>query len=80
MAVFINKALLRRNIVNLSILLFLFLFALLHYIKPGLVYDHDGSFRQFGLGYKHKTVTPVWIFAIIIAILSYIIVRIMTSS
>jgi hypothetical protein len=75
MPYFINKGIIRRNRVNLSIILFFILFAFLHYIKPALVYDNDGSFRQFGLGYKHKTVTPVWLFAIVFAILSYVCIR-----
>ncbi len=68
----LNKGVLRRNKVNLSIILFILLFSLIHYIKPSLIYNYDGSFRQFGIGYKHKTVTPIWLFAIILAILSYI--------
>ena len=71
---FMNKGLMRRNRVNLAIILFLVLFAFLHYIKPALVYDNDGGFRQFGVGYRHKTVTPIWIFAIIFAILAYLFV------
>jgi hypothetical protein len=41
-------------------------------MKPAFAYDEDGSFRPFGLGYRHKTVIPVWIVSIIIAILSYL--------
>ena len=75
MGLFINKGVIRRTRVNISILLFIVLFAFLHYIKPALVYDKDGSFREFGVGYRHKTVTPIWIFAIIFAIVSYLIVN-----
>ena len=35
------------------------------------MYDNDGAFRQFGVGYKHKTVVPIWLVAIITSILSY---------
>ena len=27
-------------------------------MKPSFIYEKDGSFRQFGLGYKKKTVIP----------------------
>jgi hypothetical protein len=30
------------------------------------------SFRRFGIGYKNKTVVPIWLFAIILAILIYV--------
>lgn len=74
MKTFINKGTIRRNRVNLSILLFMTLFSIIHYVKPALIYNRDGSFRPFGVGYKHKTVTPIWLFAIILAILSYLAV------
>ena len=71
---FFNKGLIRRNKVNISIILFLVVFSFIHYLKPNIMYNYDGSFRQFGVGYKHKTVTPIWVFSIILAILCYILV------
>jgi len=67
---------LRKHKVSLAIILFLVLFMGVHYIKPKFIYDADGGFRQFGVGFKHKTVLPIWIIAIVIAILSYIITSI----
>lgn len=43
-------------------------------IKPSFIYNDDGSFRRFGLGYKSKTVVPIWFVTILIAILSYLFV------
>jgi hypothetical protein len=57
-----------------SILIFLMLFIIFHLLKPGFAYTEDGGFRQFGLGYKQKTVMPVWIVAIVLAIFSYLFV------
>lgn len=62
---------------NLSILLFIVLFSIIHYLKPGLLYNKDGSYRQFGVGYRNKTVISVWVIAIVLAILSYISVSIL---
>ena len=64
----------RIHIVNISILIFLLAFSLVHYIKPDLIYTKEGGFRQFGIGYKHKTVVPIWLVAIILAIFSYLFV------
>jgi hypothetical protein len=36
------------------------------------MYNEDGSFREFGIGYKKKTVVPAWLVAIIVAIFSYL--------
>jgi hypothetical protein len=60
--------------VNIAIFIFLLSFTLIHIIKPSLIYNKEGGFRPFGLGYKHKTVVPIWVISIIIAIFSYLAV------
>jgi hypothetical protein len=64
-----------RNKVNISIVMFVVLFALIHLTKPAILYMPDGSFRNFGVGYKNKTVLPIWVIAIVLAILCYLSVR-----
>lgn len=59
---------------SIAIVLFLILFSLLHYLKPGFAYGPNGEFRPFGLGYRNKTVLPIWTMAIALAILSYLYV------
>jgi hypothetical protein len=61
-----------KNKLPISILIFLVLFSIIHYIKPGLLYTNEGGFRQFGIGYRHKTVIPIWLVAIFLAILCYL--------
>ena len=68
------KGFVRYHKLNVTIFLFLVLFTLIHLLKPGLVYEKDGSFRDFGVGYRHKTVIPIWVVSIVLAILSYIAV------
>lgn len=63
-----------KNKLNFSILLFILMFSLLHYMKPSIIYNKKGGFREFGVGYKSKTVLPIWGFAIILAIISYLLV------
>lgn len=57
-----------------SVFLFIFLFSLVHYFKPGFLYNEEGGFRQFGLGYRHKTVIPIWLIAIVLAIFCYLFI------
>ncbi len=57
-----------------SIVIFLALFSIVHWMKPALIYNEHGGFRQFGIGYKHKTVIPIWVVSIILAILCYLVV------
>jgi hypothetical protein len=47
------------------------LMAGIHITKPALMYNDDGGFRPFGVGYRHKTIIPIWVVSIIIAILTY---------
>jgi hypothetical protein len=68
------KGFVRYYKLNVIILLFLFLFSIVHYIKPGFLYTKEGGFREFGVGYKNKTVIPIWLISIILAILSYVAV------
>lgn len=75
----VPRKLLRIYKVQFAILIFLILFSLYHYLKPGISYDLNGAFRPFGIGFKHKTVIPIWVVAIIAAILSYTFVLFLLS-
>ena len=66
------KVFIGRNKLNVSLFIFLILFFMIHYLKPSIVYDENGEFRPFGVGYRHKTVIPIWLVAIITAIFSYL--------
>jgi hypothetical protein len=68
------RAFTRNNIPLVSILLFISIFALVQILKPAFLYKNDGSIREFGVGYKNKTIMPVWLFSIILGILSYLFV------
>ena len=62
----------KSNRLMYSVLLFLALFSIVHFLKPGLIYNEQGGFRQFGIGYKHKTVVPIWTISIVLAIACYL--------
>ena len=68
----VSATILRKNKLIIAILLYLIIMVTIHYTKPSLVYMPDGSFRQFGVGYKNKTVIPIWVISIIVAILCYL--------
>mgnify|MGYP001167529922 FL=1 len=70
MKILINK----KRKVSLAIYIFILLFASIQYIKPSFIYTNQGCIREFGLGYKNKTVLPLWFITIILAVLSYYIV------
>jgi hypothetical protein len=74
------KGFVYQNKLYISIVLFLAIFMIVHISKPSLIYDRDGAFRPFGLGYSHKTVIPMWVAAIVLAILSYLAVSVYLQS
>ena len=57
-------------------LLYLIGVAVLLAIKPALMFTEDGTWKEFGIGRSEAQYTwlPFWLFAIVWAILSYIIV------
>ena len=64
----------RNNTTLVSIIIFLIIFGVVQFLKPAFLYNRDGSIREFGIGYKNKTILPLWLFSIILGILSYVIV------
>ena len=68
------KGFVRYHKLSISIIIFLILFSIIHMMKPTMLYNDDGSCRQFGVGYRHKTVIPIWGVSMVIAIFSYLFV------
>lgn len=69
-----NLRYIRNNIISISILLFIVIYSGILFLKPGFLYNNDGSLRQFGLNSSRKTIIPAWLLALIIAISSYFLV------
>jgi hypothetical protein len=59
------------NYLNTAVLSFVVLFVIIQMIKPTLIYNLDGSLRSFGIGYRKKTVVPLWFVVILLAIFTY---------
>ena len=71
-----TKQFVRYNKISIAILMFLVIFSIIHYLKPGLLYTKDGGFREFGVGYRNKTVNPILLVSIVLAILCYFSVNV----
>lgn len=69
-----NQYISREALSVISVFIFLILFGLINVFRPSVIYNKDLSFRRFGIGYKNKTVIPIWLFSIILAILVYVAV------
>jgi len=63
------------NTVLFSIILFMGLYMVIsQFIQPSFLYNSNGTLKEFGVGYKNKTVVPMWLFSIGLGILSYLFV------
>jgi hypothetical protein len=56
----------RNNVTLVAIILFVIIFIIIQIIKPSFLYKNDGSLREFGVGYKNKTIVPMWLLSIIL--------------
>jgi hypothetical protein len=68
------KQFIRKNITLVAIILFIFIFGSIQLIKPAFLYNKDGSTREFGIGYKNKTILPIWLLSLVLGILCYLAV------
>lgn len=64
----------RDNVTLVSIILFITIFSMIQLSKPTFLYNTDGSIREFGIGYKNKTILPIWLLSIVLGIVCYLIV------
>jgi hypothetical protein len=62
----------RENIAFLSVFIFIIIFWIIQLLKPSCFYNTNGSIREFGIGYKNKTILPIWLSAILLGILCYL--------
>lgn len=69
------RTIFKKNIIATTIIFFVIIYMFINYLKPAFLYTHIGTLRQFGLGYKQRTIFPLWLLSIVIAIICYLIVR-----
>jgi hypothetical protein len=76
----INIRWIRHNKVAVAIILYIALFVIINATKPAFIYNPDGSLKNFGVGYRSKTIIPVWLLSIFLAIIAYFSVIYYTST
>jgi len=68
------KTFTRNNTTLAAVLLFLIIFIIIQYSQPAFLYNVDGTIKEFGIGYKNKTILPIWLLSILLGILCYLFV------
>lgn len=66
-----NRTIIRRNITTISIAMYIILYLLVVLLEPAFLYNPDGSLRSFGVGYRNKTVVPLWLVSLCLGIFCY---------
>ena len=61
----------------ITIGLFLILFSGIIYTKPSMVYNEQGYLREFGVGTQKKTIVPLWLCILLLAIMCFVVVHYM---
>lgn len=64
----------RENITLVSVVMFVILFGTIQMMKPNCLYNRDGSIREFGIGYRNKTIFPIWLLSLSLGIMCYLFV------
>lgn len=63
----------------MSMFVFMILYGVLTIVKPIIIFDEDGSIREFGINSSKKTIIPLWMVTILLSIFSYMIVFMMSN-
>ena len=66
-----TNSFIKRNIVMFSLVVFSITYIILNLVKPNFLYNDNKTLREFGVGYGKKTVLPLWLISIVLAIFSY---------
>ena len=64
----------RENITLVSVGLFVIIFGIIQMMKPACFYNKDGSIREFGIGYRNKTILPIWLLSLLLGLVCYLAV------
>ena len=74
-----NKNFIRENITFFAVALFILTFGIIQMMKPSCFYNKNGSIREFGVGYRNKTILPIWLLSLVLGILCYLAVMFYVS-
>jgi len=69
-----SKNYIRENPTLIAIVLFIAIYGAIIIMKPSCFYNKDGSIREFGVGYRNKTILPMWLLSLVLGIVCYLAV------
>jgi hypothetical protein len=63
--------------IQTALILYAIILAVVVYTKPALFFHPNGNVKEFGVGDGHRTIFPLWLFAITAAIITYFVVMLL---
>lgn len=74
------KEFLKENKPLAAIILFVSIYLFIYVYKPKFLFQEpNNKIRDFGVGYKNKTILPLWLFSILLGIICYFIIVFYTN-
>ena len=58
----------RRHFVSVAVVVFIIIYFCIAAVRPPLLYNRDGSLREFGIAQSRKTIIPAWLLAVLLGI------------
>ena len=59
--------------IKVTLIAFILICLSIFYLKPKIMFNNEGSFKQFGLT-KEKTIYPFWLVCIITGLIVYLLI------
>ena len=69
-----SRNFLKTNVVLAAIVIYIILYGVIVISQPSFIYKPDSTLRQFGVGYRNKTILPMWLLSLILGVISYLAV------
>ena len=69
-----NRNFAQTNVPLVALILFFVIYGIVATTQPSFLYKQDKSLRQFGVGYRNKTILPMWLFSLLLGVLCYLVV------
>jgi hypothetical protein len=70
--------LVRQHPIQASIVLYFIIVSVILLIQPNMIFNRSGVPRDFGVGDNRRTIYPLWLVCILVAILSFYVVILAT--
>jgi len=69
-----NRNFAQTNVPLVALILFFVIYGFVAMAQPAFLYKKNNTLREFGVGYRNKTILPMWLFSFLLGVICYLIV------